>query len=220
MRVGLLSWGGSGCYDLRQVGVDPADQPRPPPLLIDDFEDGDTRPSVDTIEPWRCATYGPGPGVQPVACGPAAGGNGSDRGYSLWFDLWDTPDGYETYPMARLFAPFAMPMDVSPYQELRFSVRYDEGDIPLPMAAFLQVSLHCDEMSSELPSLDNAVAPSTNWVRVVLPVANFTQPEWQTEKIDPADCAAQIDQLSFEIKGFSDGETGSGTLSLDDIYLR
>jgi len=85
--LALGSWlCSSACFDVQEVPVDPA-EPRPAPhqaLLIDDFEDGDVRPSSAAFAAWRCTTYNPGPGLQPVKCGPAAEGFDSPHGYSLY----------------------------------------------------------------------------------------------------------------------------------------
>ena len=222
-RRTMLSWMWPcvlGCFDVREVPVALDDETRPPPLLIDDFEDGDPRPSAESIEPWRCSTYNPGPGLQPVACGPAAEGYRSDRGYSLWFELSDSPDGVNDFPVAELFAPTSVPVDISLYAELRFSARYSAGDVPLPAAAYLQVSFSCFDDDEDPQSLDNAVPLSTSWQSQRLPLANFAQPDWQTNRMDAAVCAARVSALSFDIAGFSDGQAATGTLLVDDVYLR
>ena len=209
-----------GCFDVREVPVAVDDETRPPPLLIDDFEDGDPRPSAESIEPWRCSTFNPGPGLQPVACGPVAEGYRSDRGYSLWFELSDTPDGVNDFPGAELFAPTSVPVDISPYAELRFSARYDAGDVPPPAAVYLQVSISCFDDDEDLQSLDNAVPLSVSWLSQRLPLGNFAQPDWQTKTMDAAVCATRVGALSFNIVGFSDGQAATGTLLVDDVYLR
>jgi hypothetical protein len=224
MTRGLLLACILGCFEVQEVPVDRAGTARPAPLLIDDFEDGDPRPSASNIEPWRCATYSPGPGVQPVACGPVAEGYGSSRGYSLWFALSDARDGVDRFPLAVLFAPITLPMDVSLYEELRFSARY-AGDTPLPETAFLEVRLSCFAENEGPPtSLDNAVLLTGVWQRNPLLLANFAQPEWQieeqSERADAALCATGINALSFGITGFSDGDAATGTLMVDDVYLR
>jgi hypothetical protein len=209
-----------GCFEVHEVPVEAADPPRPRVLLIDDFEDGDPRPSASEVEPWRCATFDPGPGVQPVACGPAAQGNGSNGGYSLWFSLRDVPDGVNDFPVAELSAPLSTPLDVSGYQQFRFSARYEPGDVPLPAAAILQVSLHCNGADGSIHSLDNVAALPVAWQRIALPLANFAQPDWQPEHVDSAVCATHINELEFGITGFSDGQAASGTLMVDDVYFQ
>jgi hypothetical protein len=220
--MGLLWLFIPGCFEVQEVPTEPGGGARPLPLLIDDFEDGDFRPSASNVEPWRCSTLNPGPGLQPVACGPRAEGYASGRGYSLWFELRDVPDGVNDYPIAELFAPIPIPLDVRLYEEFRFGIRFAEGDIPLPIAAILQVNLHCDAMSDRAQSLDDAVSLPGVWTRVALRLANFTQPAWQYEQSEPVNealCATQIDGLTFTITGFSDGEAATGTLMVDDVYL-
>jgi hypothetical protein len=209
-----------GCFDVQEVPVDPAaSEARPSALLIDDFEDGDARPSSSAFGAWRCQTLDPGPGIQPVACGPASEGSSSDHGYSLWFELSDTPDGVEAFPVASLWSPTVVPLDISRYERLHFSARYEPGNVPLPDAAFLQVSLGCQGPTDGF-SLDNVVLLPLNWQSSALPLADFAQPEWQTARIEAARCSAQISELSFEVKGFADGQAATGTLLVDNVYLQ
>lgn len=205
---------------MQEVPVEPASPTRPSAFLIDDFEDGDARPSSTAFAPWRCQTVDPGPGIQPVACGPVPEGSSSDHGYSLWFALSDTPDGVDDFPVAMLWSPTLVPLDISPYEQLHFSARYEPGDLPLPDAAFLQVSLVCQPTSVGRLSLDNVALLPRTWQRSALPLADFAQPDWQTERIDADRCSAQISELSFDITGFADGQAATGTLLVDNVYLQ
>jgi hypothetical protein len=208
------------CFEVHEVPVDAAEPPRLGAFLIDDFEDGDSRPSASEVEPWRCQTFNPGPGVQPVACGAVPEGYVSEHGYRLWFSLRDSPDGVSDFPLAELEAPLSIPLDISGYEQFRFSARYVAGEVPLPSGAFLRVSLHCDAADASGHSLDNVAPLPVAWQPIALPLANFAQPEWQLEHVDSAACATQINELDFDVSGLSDGQAAVGTLLVDDVYFQ
>lgn len=223
--LALGSWlCSSACFDVQEVPVDPA-EPRPAPhqaLLIDDFEDGDVRPSSAAFAAWRCTTYNPGPGLQPVKCGPAAEGFDSPHGYSLWAELHDEPNGALEYPGASLFAPTpaATLFDASPYEMLRFSAKLTLDGALAGEGSSVSVTLSCDGASGGPRSMDNLALVSADWQHVGLRLADFAQPDWESERIDSATCATQISGLSFDFGGLGDGQTGTGTLLVDDVYLQ
>jgi hypothetical protein len=213
----------SGCFDVREVPVDPIrPEAAPKVLLIDDFEDGDVRPSSSAFAAWRCTTYNPGPGFQPVQCGPAEEGFDSPHGYSLWAELHDLPNGVLEYPGASLFAPTPVEtwFDASPYEMLRFSAKLTLGGALAGEDGAVSVTLSCDGESSTPISVDSLALLSAEWQRVGLRLADFAQPDWQSERVDNAICVTQISGLSFDFGGPEDGQTGTGTLLVDDVYLQ
>lgn len=214
----------SACFDVQEVPVDPV-EPRaavPKVLLIDDFEDGDPRPSSSAFGPWRCTTYNPGPGLQPVKCGSAAEGYDSAHGYSLWSELLDAPNGLLEYPGASLFAPTPEGtwFDSSPYEMLRFSAKLTVAGGLASATSTVSVTLSCDAAADTPTSMDNLALVSTEWQHVGLRLADFAQPEWQSERVARATCASRISELSFDFGGLGDGQTGTGTLLVDDVYLQ
>lgn len=222
----LVLLGGSllpcGCFDVHQVEIDPAGAAAPGARVIDDFEDGDVQPLDSGFAAWRCITYNPGPGRQPVSCGAAAEGFTGQHGYSLWFELSDAPDGSDAYPAAHLFAPSRddAPQDFSSHVELRLAAKFAPGDHPLSEDALFTVSLSCNAGSDTPRSVDAAVRLPGAWERVILPLEDFAQPSWQELPVDTRSCLARINGISFDVGGIGDGGLANGTLLVDDVYLQ
>ena len=214
----------SSCFDVHAVPLDPVEPraPLPKVLLIDDFEDGDVRPSNAAFAPWRCATYNPGPGLQPVKCGPVAEGFDSPHGYSLWAELHDLPNGADEYPGASLFAPTAgaTRFDASSYEMLRFSTKLSGDGVLASGGNTVSVTLSCDVDGAPPRSMDSLALASADWQHVGLRLADFAQPDWQPERVERATCATQISGLSFDFGGLGDGQTAAATLLVDDVYLQ
>ena len=211
-----------GCFDVQQVALDPAAASSAGARVIDDFEDGDFRPLDDGFAPWRCITYNPGPGRQPVRCGASAEGFSGEHGYSLWFELSDAPDGTDAYPSAELFAPSQddAPQDFSSYTELRLAAKFEPGDQPPPEDMGLSVSLNCNAGYDAPQSVDDLGPLSGAWQRIILPLEDFAQPSWQKPPVDTRSCLSRVNGIAFDVGGPSDGGRADGTLLVDDVYLQ
>jgi hypothetical protein len=99
-------------------------RPPPPPLAVDDFEDGDTVPRDARFAHWQRYHYntsGPGP-VHAWAAPPASGSNQS---LHLAWMVQDAQNGKSDFPGAgvRTLASNVF-VDLSPYSRLVFAQRY------------------------------------------------------------------------------------------------
>jgi len=214
----------TACFDVQELPLEPPEEVarQGALLLIDDFEDGDPWPSTAAFAPWRCRTYNPGPGLQPVQCGSAVQGSESNHGYSLWFKLEDPPNGIPDYPGASLFAPTtAASFDLSPYAVIGLSAKLETDETRPPELSLLSVAIYCDGMSDTSSSVENLAPVATSWGHIALRLANFAQPDWQLDHVDPATCLTQVTSISVEVQiPLEDGQTGTGTLEVDDVYLQ
>jgi hypothetical protein len=226
-RCALSSLAIAGCFEVRQVGVEPA----LPALEIDDFEDGNDAPSSSLFASWHCETS---PGPPRASCGPVAPGFASGVAEVVRFEIVDPPNGSIDYAGMLLEAPSRLgPLDLSAYQSIAFSAKLERmpraGDSAGPdddgaEAVDLLVRTACDGVgqSRGLPYGSWLEAPSPvgpEWSSLSVDVAQLIRPNYVLD-LNRLDCLANVESLIFYIgPELSDGEGMAGTLTIDDVVL-
>jgi hypothetical protein len=119
-------------------------------------------------------------------------------------------------------------VDFNGYQDLSFSLKIELGDPPPPMAQ-VDVQLGCSSVAAqdsngnqEYFDLFHTVNATSTWSSFQLPLSTFMQRMDETNlfKGGPTACLALIDNIRFEVNGqFTQGQSGSGILHVDDIRL-
>jgi hypothetical protein len=219
--LGVLS---SACFDVQQVDV-PADLGGGKPMVIDDFEDGDSLPNSPLLGRWFCLWSHKECGVS------SPGANYSFHAYSMAFELIDPENGQPDYPSAELrtWRPSERRLDFSHYQSLVFSARL----VPvqkLPSGTAL-VMLSCPgggDSSDAISNISSGVQLSDTWLTYKLLLADFSWKSFYGPQVERAVCLTQIDGLGFHLQATDatgantllDGQTAAGTLIIDDVYLQ
>jgi serine/threonine protein kinase len=199
----------------------------PPPLVLDDFEDGDKLPKDPRFAIWQYFTFNP-PAHEALTWFDADGHN-SNHAIRLQWLANDPLDGKRQYPGAGLRSIAANGyVDLSPYTRFVFSHRYDgpgaSGRLPISSTAcrrdsFFVIGIHCSEFNT---SYDFRVPVSETWTTRSVALADFREPEY----LPPSgatlkQCLAVAEGLNFVIGAeVGDGECTSGILSLDDMSFR
>jgi eukaryotic-like serine/threonine-protein kinase len=189
----------------------------PPPILVDDFEDGDKAPSDPRFARWQFFTWNPQ--EQQVASWLEGPGDGSNLARHLQWYLVDTPNGKVEYTGAgiRTLASNVY-IDLSRYTRIVFSHRYQAlGDCK--PSTRVGVSFGCPEYRTAY----QAVLPaSEEWVTVSVPFRDFEVPEYlQPAGASQDVCLTVVDGLSFgAFADLEDGECSSGIFSFDSVSLR
>lgn len=226
--VVLASLTAPACFNVTKV--DPGDGGPCTPFLIDNFEDGDAVPSTDLLGHWQCYTYNPS--TQPVTCGT---GPGIDGGMGLFaqFNLQDPPNHINDAGGAALSTfTTGVPLDLRPYQDLVISAQIIQGSPPLPTQNVnISVELSCNDTAPMVdPGLVGYVdvaqgldlAFNAPWATFHLPMSGFEQPEWETTRFTggAAECLARVEGFVVSVTpNLTDGQSGSGTLRIDDIQF-
>jgi hypothetical protein len=215
------------CFDVQHV--DPGDGH----FLIDDFEDGDSRPSTPLFDRWFCYVYNPVAGVDPaqtVTCDlETTPGDNSTFALFAAFSLHDPPDGtgHQDFGGGAVMTEAEFPVDFRTYHDLVFNMRVESSELP---AAYAQVQLGCNTVA-----LDQAAPPGTypytavqnlplvnTWAAFRLPLSKFSQPDYQAARFTggSAACLAIVDSVHFDVQGqLGDGRSGSGVIHIDDVHL-
>lgn len=187
------------------------------PLVVDDFEDGDSLPRDERFAVWQ--HYSWSPAGQNVYSWVEAPGDDSNASMHLRWELQDVADGVTMYTGGglRTIASNAI-VDLSRYSRVVLSHRFEASGSCKPVLAF-QVALGCPELETAYV-LRVPVSPS--WITVSLPFADFAIPDYITDRgLSMAACLAVADGISFGIgSDLVDGECSTGVLSLDSISFR
>jgi hypothetical protein len=216
----------SACFDVQKV------DPGKGVFVISDFEQGAPIPNTELFDRWFCITYNPDLGQDPgqtVTCGVEAHpGDQSQFGLMAHFMLHNDAPKVQ-YPGVSLMTVAAgAAVDFNGYQDLCFSLRVDLGDPPPPMAQ-VDVQLGCSSVAAQDPAgsqeyfdLFHTVTATSTWLPFHLSLSTFMQRMDETNlfKGGAKACLALIDNIRFEVNGqFTQGQSGSGTLHVDDVRL-
>jgi hypothetical protein len=216
------------CFDVHQV------DPGSGRFVIDDFEDGDLLPKTPLFQRWGCYTFNPAVGIDPAQtahCDVERPGYKSAYALSASFMLHQRPV-YNNAGAA--LSTIADPMvDLNGYKNIVFSLKVDFGN--LPSASYAFIALDCNSVAAEKQKaaldyfqLTNEVnypiviGPTDPWAPFHIPLSEFTQPDWQKNRLadGPKACLAAVDSVNFEINGqLAVGQSGSGVIHIDDVYL-
>ena len=204
-----------------------------PPLLIDDFEDGDRVPDNAQFGPWRCYHFNT-VGDDPKCGASSPGYAGSNHGFYVDFQLKDPSNNRLDFPGMELVSFTWAPFDVTVYNRLVFAAKLEPNDQPLPEPVQVAIVLSCKSVGAVEPkpgvfSIRTAVGPDASWQTFSVPINRFFQAEWDAEsmQIDRLDCAARVDGLQFQyqptydgVPAFKDGDTVAATLTIDHVWLQ
>jgi len=207
-----------GCFDVEQVDV-PEAKAKPAPLLIDDFDDGDRQPSLESLELWHC--FGDNGTAQNLRADPEKQGAHSTAGRAITFDLVDVTDGKQDYQAVELQARASVPLDLTDYERFVFWAALDAR--ATPDALPVRIKLSCDDLGdgAELESPDQSVPAGGPFRAHSTPMAKFYHPAWIETDYDEASCLARVSALSFFLQPeMLDGSRASGRLTVDDAYLQ
>jgi len=183
--------------------------PETDPLLIDDFEDGDTIPAAAQFAPWQCYSFNPG--LQPVSCGLASPGADSNFGQYIRFRLMDPIDGVPNATGAGLRTVVAAgTVDLRAHEKFvsRVALLSDDPALPaLPAETAVLVRFGC---SQSIGYFNAEITVSASWSTVVVPMSGV-----------PDACAAVVDGVDYQIlPALSDGQETAGVLWIDNVFLQ
>jgi licheninase len=178
-------------------------------LLIDDFEDGDTRPLV--AGGWYAYTDVPNGGLSTVTF---TGGSGESVAVgAAGYQSSKAIEAVYSFDQGTLtYAPFigfgvsmgssAAPLDLSTYSGIAYTYKGGAHSVRL--------------QTSEVTDYDYfgvSVPASSNWKTVALPFKNFAQEGWGVKvAFEPA----HIFAVDYQVRGAT---AGTGTLAIDDLYI-
>jgi hypothetical protein len=219
-RAAWLVWSlaAGACYDVTKVPL--------PPLIVDNFDDGDDKPRTDRFLPWTCRTVRnstDGPGAPPGADGGApdlqcqVGPVGTHEfAITLPFVVDDPPDGQRQLGGAEIATQASQPgADFGAFRQLVLSAILESGTPGLPAGTQLRVEIRC-ALGGTTRTLDQVVpglAIDADWQNFPLDLANFAPPL--------PGCLDQVESLHFSVRpGLPDGQSARGALHLDNIYLQ
>ena len=147
------------------------------------------------------------------------------------FELTDPANGQLDYPTAELrtWRSSDARVDVSRYEALVFSARLVPGEEGLPPStAFVMLSCPgAGAASDAISNISSGIQPGSGWGTYKLFLEDFSWKSWNGPLVERATCLTQIDGVGFMIQATGadgqttllDGETGAGTLMIDDVYL-
>jgi hypothetical protein len=210
------------CFDVQQIAVSD-DQAQTQGLLVDDFEDGDWLPASPLFLHWFCQ-WG-----KAATCGVSSPGSSYSRNaYALTFKLVDqTTDGVPDYPPVWLRTwRSGERLDFTRYENLIFSAKLvpAEGGQDLSSTT-VEAELSCPgegEASDQISTISSGVQPGNGWQTYKLRLADFKwRQNWQGPQVDASGCLTRTDGVGFKLQPtLLDGETATGTLMVDNVYLR
>jgi hypothetical protein len=209
----------AGCFDVQRVSQGP--------WVIDDFEDGDLKPTDRNFGPWGCASFN-----ESTTTNCSYGRDpGDDSAYSLFLDFTveDSPDGVAQQGGAQLQTEAAKPEDLSRFNQMVLSVKLVSGSPPLPSSAQVFVQLNCSSAQA-----DNGSSPgdlyllqylpyTSDWQTFPLAMANFTSPSFTPMHVlgGPMACLERVDGISFSVAPqVAESQSATGRLNVDHIYFQ
>jgi hypothetical protein len=205
------------CFDVRAVDAGPP--------VLDDFEDGDLLPSLPHFGAWSCQLFQPS---APLDCALTDGFE-SSFSLSAGFSISDPPDAIQQHGGVQIVTHADGPLDLTGLSAVTFDVRLTSATVPFPAAALMRLDLLCSTAIGEDGDalVDSAVVQSiaftAEWSKVNLAISNFGPAPWQPEHIKggaPA-CLRAIDGIQFVFDAaIPDGQSGGGTVFIDDVRLR
>ena len=206
----------AGCFDVEKFPL--------PPLVIDDFEDGDDlRPKTDELGDWTCRGFtspatdaGASGDAGEVSCVVEAVGLEHQRAMTMRFEVVDPPDGTKQFGRAVL-ATEIVPggnIDFTRFKELVLSATLELGDPPLPAATQLAIEIGCT-LAGEPFTVEKVVGPlviGSDWTTFRLALADFA----------PAEPGCLREPRAFRISvrpSLLDGDSARSALHVDNIFL-
>jgi len=212
----------AGCFDAHSVD--------PGPLVIDDFEDGDTRPADPQFDTWGCGSFNP-PTTENCTCGVVPNPEHPNSLYAMQLTatIQDPSDGRTNNGGAGVVSAAAPPRDFTAFDKLILSAKLESGNRPLPTDARFYVELHCTRartMDGATPGNLLVIQPvdyETGWKDFSLEMTRFGLPSWDSRAVEGGKeaCLRQIDRISFTVNAqLPDGQSGQFILSIDDIALQ
>lgn len=223
---------GSACFAVEKVDPGPLGAGAAcESLRVDDFETGDLVPRTLTFGPWACSAFNSSGTGQSATCGvePVPGGG---LALAADFTLYDSADGIQDFPVFRLSTTVVgKPLDIRRFHWLVFNAFVESASPQLApemqpsfLAAFDCASAPTQGRAplGDAPRIDQSIAISTSWQSNRLELDNFGQPPDQTNAIEGGapSCLAVVNDLAFVVgPPLQDGESASGRLHLDNIFL-
>lgn len=210
--------GAMGCFDVHSVGG---------PRVIDDFEDGDLKAADSNFDSWSCWSFNES---TPDDCSEGLDpGDKSVYSLVLGFTVDDPPDGVVQKGGAQLQTVAATPQDLSRFDEMVLSAKLTSGSPPLPPNAEVYMQLGCTSAQADDGTkpgnlyVVQSLAYTDEWQTFTLTMANFGSPAFSSTHLlgGPAACLARVDHISVAVEPqLPDGQSGTGRLNVDDIYLQ
>lgn len=206
-----------GCFEVRAVD--------PGPAVLDDFEDGNQTPSLPPFTDWTCQTFQPDGAL---GCDLTPGFD-SKFSLSAAFTLVDPLDGIQQHGGVLVAAFADRPVDLTGLSKATSAVRVTSTTTPFPPKSLMHMDLLCSTAVGENGAtlvnfaLVQSIAFTDEWSTVTLAIDNFGPAPWQTEHIKggaPA-CLRAVDGIQFVFEAaIPDGQSGGGTLSIDEVRLQ
>jgi hypothetical protein len=216
----LFLLGATGCFNVQMVD--------PGPLVIDDFDDGDTFPADPTFDAWSC--YAVMASEQPTCMitSPGTGYGGTGRALELQAAITDPMNGLQDHGGAALQTRASTTVDFSHFNALTFDYSIDSGT--LPIGALLYAELGCSTVLASdgsnpktLYILHSVPTTTRGWNQATLSLNEFGPPQWVPLGIKggaPA-CLSAVDSIRFSIDAdLIDGGSASFTLTIDNVELQ
>ena len=190
------------------------------PLLLDDFEDGDSVPSAPEFQIWQHYSYNPSGQDVDSTPSPVAQKD-SNYGMEVTFFLEDEANGVNADPGGgiRSLANEAF-VDLSRFSRVVFDVAYQATDPDCVPLEFVTVRIACSEHNAVF--MLNA-EPGSDYETVTLQLKDFSQPFFLPEnpEVDWFECFGVADGIDFQFQPrILDGECGAGRLYFDNFSFR
>jgi len=212
-----------GCYDVEQVDPCAAAEP----FLVDDFEGADQLPAPP-FQQWTCRGFNPDDDAEAVTtCAFTDGQDGT--AFMGDFALQDVMNTMQEFTGGALRTSSTRAIDLGCYRELALSARFEAGEMPPPPGSTFNAELTCKSAKSSgvvggtsgTPfSVLRTLTLTSSWQSFRVPLTDFTQPNWQTERIDGNErgCLPAVDGVGLLLSTtLEDGESGGGKLYLDNV---
>ncbi len=228
MRRGCRSWGLSllalalsGCFDVHRVD-----------LVLDDFEDGDLKPSDQDFDYWQCSSFN-GAG-RDYKCATTYGYQSQ---YSLYLHatVVDPSDGAPQNGGAQLETKARLPVDFSGVTEFKFDAMLVFEDSSVSSDASLNLEIGCTRADPDAGTgpvdlfVEKAVAYTADWKSFVVPTADLVDPSrvvppWPnttTVPGGPEACLRHANSVRFSVNpGLTDGQSEEFWLYVDNVKYR
>jgi len=212
-----------GCFDVEQV--DPCAAAGP--FLVDDFEGADELPAPPFGQ-WSCRGFNPDDAPEAVTeCTFTTGQDG--QGFMGDFALQDVRNMMQEFTGGALRTSSTRALDLSCHRELLLSARFEAGPMPPPAGSTFNAELTCQSAkaggvvggtSGTAFSILRILSLTSSWQSFRVPLSSFTQPSWQTERIDGNErgCLPLVDGVGLQLSTtLADGESGGGKLFIDNV---
>jgi hypothetical protein len=212
----FLAAGALGCFDVETIDPCAATEP----FVVDDFEGDNPLVARSPFQRWSCSGFNPDDNEDFVlGCDLTTGAEGD--GLFGEFLLTDPQNNAQEFTGARLSTISTRTFDLGCYRELKLSAKFVAGREPPPPGSRFYAELTCQSASSggEAGVL-REISLSPSWLDFELPLRGFRQPTWQDSIIegDHAGCLARVDSVGLLLStNLADGETGGGTLYIDNV---